>query len=727
LQEHITPRRLADQLYSRHGHDLTVADLLIIRPPVDQQVADVQTVVDDLKPVFERVPKLPTYLLTSNDFTHAFSDNVHISAEGILTEEERRLLLPLLRRRELAEIARRSKAIMQADGATIFRTPSRSYCYRFLRTANVQIDRATMDIFFFWMIPWLRGCQAIIGESWTISAVVLNATRLLARYAPGYTRCKVEVLADYYDGSAGAVAAAESALDRVLPNARGVALCVFSACMTGNAVARLRALVATHCSAELSAVFGSLYNLRPGLEIECLCELSEEFPPGTFEHFPELPAGSEQVVIIDIDRTTYFPSVLTEVEIGVDVSATKLGSQFFRDYGLADIFSIHRNSYIAGQKLRHHAIYTDIERLFAEPTFQGRLREQVTRLDAPPSIVITPPHGPGRTLAQFAADILRSQGQRDVRIFEHLDLVFGPDATERDADLADTIRRMDDRSAILVLDDVSVTGQRLARYSKSLRDLFRGQIHYLIGLARPEQSSAWKVRKRDLKYRGALMPKHTVNFVEFLLLPDWNESCCSWCAEQAIYRNIARSTPELPILLARRSADLAQTETDYGGVPQPFLCHVPEEHLRIGGNSLFAPEGSTPATVYAAVASAIQQLRARSDPAGNLSVPVYPQVKTLRYKDYLGTTFTDAVLRASFLRATHRRELERVSTTAELDRAEKTRSLIVHPQMSEHCITLEFFLSMAMQHLPRVVLTEEEKQLPHLSPIRDVLDLLIKG
>src|SRR5260370_3928395 len=159
------------------------------------------TFVEKLSPVFERVPKLPIYLLTSNDFKHTLSPNVHSSVDELFLEEERLELIPALRQAELINIARHSQAILQADSATIFRTPSKSYCYRFLRTGNVHISRPTLDIFFFWMLPWLRNCHAILAETWTISSIVLNATRLLARYAPTHGRCKVEMLCDYYDRS----------------------------------------------------------------------------------------------------------------------------------------------------------------------------------------------------------------------------------------------------------------------------------------------------------------------------------------------------------------------------------------------------------------------------------------------------------------------------------------------------------------------------------------------
>lgn len=277
----------------------------------------------------------------------------------------------------------------------------------------------------------------------------------------------------------------------------------------------------------------------------------------------------------------------------------------------------------------------------------------------------------------------------------------------------------------MVLDDVSVTGRRLSRYSTSLRNLFRGQIHYVVGLARPEQPDAWTKRVRDLVYRHGSGSKHTVNFIEFLLLPDWDEVCCPWCAEQAVYRNLILAGTKLPAVLASRNAELAQTNAAPRWSLSPSIGHPSNTSFDVGENSIFAPAGSSPAATYAAVASACQQLRARPDPIHNLAVQLYPQVKCLRYSDYLGTTFTDPVLRSALLRAAHRRELERVSSGGEAKRAEAAKGLLLSPDKGDHCVAIEILLASRLKKLPRLVLTEGEMQAPHLAEINQVLRVLL--
>src|SRR5688572_7030111 len=87
-REHVSAVELADHLYERKRHELSVADLVVIRPCVYRQIDDFGVLVAELSPVFERVAKLPVYLLTSCDFKIALSRNVHPGVDDVLGEDE---------------------------------------------------------------------------------------------------------------------------------------------------------------------------------------------------------------------------------------------------------------------------------------------------------------------------------------------------------------------------------------------------------------------------------------------------------------------------------------------------------------------------------------------------------------------------------------------------------------------------------------------------------------
>src|ERR1700694_294218 len=270
--------------------------------------------------------------------------------------------------------------------------------------------------------------------------------------------------------------------------------------MSGRAVAGLREMVQHHLTPEMSCQFGSLYNLADGLEIDCLCELFRDVPANTFQHYTGVPAQENELAVVDIDRETYFPAAVKQMEVSVDRTAARHAEQFFKDYGPLDVFSVHRDSFVAGQRFRHHAIHPDASVLLKDPKFQRRLKKKVMALETPPTLILTPPHDAGRELTTFCAEFLNTQLNTEMPVFEHLDLVFPRNLTPSEERLLEALRAIDESAAILILDDVSASGNRLARYQRSLRDLgFRGQIHYLVGLARPERIDDWESRTRKLR------------------------------------------------------------------------------------------------------------------------------------------------------------------------------------------------------------------------------------
>jgi hypothetical protein len=306
-----------------------------------------------------------------------------------------------------------------------------------------------------------------------------------------------------------------------------------------------------------------------------------------------------------------------------------------------------------------------------------------------------------------------------------MDLVFPQNPSPSECHLVEALRELDELAAILVLDDVSVSGNRLTRYQRSLRDLgFAGQIHYLVGLARPQKVEDWEDRTKKLRYRDSGRPQNTLNYVEIIVLPDWDEKLCPWCAEQKLYGDIVFKEGELPPFLARRAAKLADTTAGLKGF-EIFACHLPEFEFRLGQNSIFAPADCTPTAVFAAVSSALQRLRTDPDAARTLNRRLYPQRNCICTDDYLGNSFTDPILRASFLRGAHRHELEKMSAEDEMKRGNAAKRVLLDAQPIEHALAVELLLAIALQKVPSFSLTDEEKALPHLSNQNEVLRTLL--
>jgi hypothetical protein len=711
FMEHWTGHKLAEQLYSEHRNDLTVVDAILIRPPVDQPVQVPTNFKNELVAVFERAPKLSVHLLASNRFRIYVSENLHDGVADPFTPEEREALVPLLRQAELAEIAaRRTHAVFSAEGRTWFRAPSKAYCKHFLRAGNVQMHRATLDTFFFWLLPWLENAHAVVSDSWTVSSILLNCGRLLSRYDPDHGRCKVDMLSRYHDGTISVEEATDEVLERVLHRCAGVVLGVFSACMTGRSVERLQATMNRHLQTGQHLKIVSLFNLEPGLPVETLCELHRVFPENAFRHYDQLPDGTPETHVVDIDRMTYFPSVMKEGVVRVDLANAAPAKDFFTRYAGSGAFFVHRDSYVSGQKIRHHAIFPDLAVLIEHPAFKDRFRAVLTALGSTPKIIVVPPHESGAKLAEFAATVFKETSGLRPEIVSHLDLNISRSTAAGDITICRRLKEIPETDSILVLDDVSVTGDRLTRFQKSLRDIdFKGQIHYLVGLARPQRQALWDRRVRDLRHR-AVQPKHTVSYVEFLVLPDWDEKSCPWCAEQALYRKLIFDQESLPPSLARRAAQLDRRGADSSAAASIFLEEGDGQGFRLTDNSIFAPQNAGQAEVFVAAASTIQRLRVHDDLTKNIGRHHYPMLNCIDPEDYLGQTFRDPVLKAALLRAVAPGELERVKGEDEISRARMAKRWILSAAPDESVIGLEIAVAAALGKLPNLGFTAEEKE-----------------
>ena len=200
--------------------------------------------------------------------------------------------------------------------------------------------------------------------------------------------------------------------------------------------------------------------------------------------------------------------------------------------------------------------------------------------------------------------------------------------------------------------------------------------------------------KRYLAYRGRQLPRHTVNAVEKVVLPDWREQRCPWCRERALYDKWQRHAPSLPQALVERSEQLAASPRT-GLTQELFLQAVGARGLfALGPDSLYLPQRANQAEVFAAVAAALQTLRTIPVQGRPLLGPRrFPVSTVLAHADYCKAKWTDSILRGSFLRAASPDELTWADPTSEAERTETLRRLITQPVDGEHEIALELLLA----------------------------------
>lgn len=708
--DHASLTDTAEQLYNQNRTDITNADLLVIRPCVSQPLQLDSVHSQEWIDFIQRAERLPLHILYSMEYAHQLSGNLNRSVNDIVTSAQLPQLLELLRESELRGLAYESHAILRAADSCVFRAPSKKYCRLFIRVGNVQRDKATLDAFFFWMLPWLKDCRAILTETWSISSIALNAAQMLTRYDPDVQHCRVEMLASYQDGSAEVSCETEKVIRRITVELNGAVLVLVSACMSGYAMASLEESICSIDAIPERFRYLCLYKLRPSISVQALCDLSGVESDLSFECFDHLPDQQHEMSVVDIDPASYFPLTIQEKVVNLKADVARPIKELLDTYKQAGIFSVHRYSYLRGsQRLRHHAVYVDTTPLLKHPTFLHRLRSTLLSLINPPSLIITPPHEAGEALGRVAQEMLSAAIGEEVQLFHHLHLNFPKERNADDDRMFHAIRAVKDIHAVLILDDVSVTGRRLMRYQKSLRDIdYSGQIHYMVGIARPEDDEHWERRSRDLARRSGPGPKHTLSYVEKIVLPNWDEKDCPWCGELGIYNKLAQTGQAPPRLILVRMRDVRRAGDGMGLQSNLFFRLQEEPYGCLGPNSVLAPQHASEAEVFAAVASTIQRMRTHADPQRRLASCEYPIISVIDPRDSLGNTFSESIIRAAIVRASKRVELERVRAEDERARTNLVKQIIFDTEKDINNVSLELFLGIAMHKLPPISVSSGE-------------------
>ena len=364
---------LAELLYSEHLRLLEQTDILVIRLRVDVSVSTETLASLDLAPLIQRVPRSSLHLLFSNNFEIILSDNRNGAVGDKLKDGQLRSeFLKWLQDKELYQFIKSSNALFQARENFIYRAPSKRYVNMFLRVGNVQRSRQVLDAFFFWMLPFLKGRNGILTDTWSISSIALNTARLLERYwaglaagtgapnQPSELQCHVDMLASYPDDLLVLLPETRDLLRRAAGDGRRDILVLISAVATGNSLVHLREAV-TQAEMRVGEFdFLALYKLERGVEISALCDISDGIGGMKFSAISREKA--QHRTVIEIDRGAYFPLEVKETALIIKPDEAAPGKELFTEYKDTSVVALHRNSVdLASQELRHHGIYIDVE------------------------------------------------------------------------------------------------------------------------------------------------------------------------------------------------------------------------------------------------------------------------------------------------------------------------------------------------------------------------------
>lgn len=653
--------------------------------------------------IFARVRDRAVHILTSQDGRHFLTSNINPHwaddpLERCAVTVDR--ALAAMRRAELEYILDRSRAVLTSPPGSMFRAPSGKLLRSFVRVGNIQYDRDAIDSVFFWLLPHLEGVGAILTDTWSISSVAFNVARLCAAHFGGPRRV-VEMLPSYNDGSPEAQARTRAIVERLDADCRvmncdqDVMLCLISATQTGS--------LAKH----LTDIFqNSALRLRPrpvALFALGKTEIASLHDLATDHRFKPLEEGGEFASNpVNIDPQVYFPLRFEDSIIEIGKPLADRSRPFFDRYVGTGLIETHRTHSDSAGRIRHHAIHLATERLVEVQAFVDAFRQKLTELLTPPKLIVSPPHAAGRALAELARDHF-ARASHLCPIFAHETLYLRAE----DAELRQILGGAEETDSLLIVDDVFLTGSRLAQYQRYTRNEgYKGRIDYLVGIARPDASQVWDNAQRFLSFR-AIQPRHTLNCVEKVVLPDWREPDCPWCAELRLYSRWSQAAP-LPEQLASRHEAL-QGAVAAGLTNNLFLPMQGITPLALGPNSFFTSQGAHQAEVFAAVAASLQHLRtATITDRPRLGPRHFPVSTVLNHYDYLCAKWTDSILRATFLRAACADELTYADPNKEDARTQQLMDLVMQEGEGEHDIALEVLLAAALGKC-RVLVDDELK------------------
>lgn len=578
----------------------------------------------DPKTHFDRFQSLPIHILHTDDFQPVLSGNINpLSTSHDLVQEH--LALPIavdeIRDAEMRFLVEKSRALLPPIEGAYYLAPSNKPARSFLRVGNVQYSRHSIDAVTFWLLPHLKGAKAILADTWSLSSIAMNASRVLARLR-GEQPVPVEMLSQYQDASQDRQAALMEILDRLVDEVEQTqdgsgsdaseiddaieVSCLMSATQSGSLVDVLKD------QKELSGLnidfaFVALFSLGKTDQLPALCDMSDD--PG-FTKIEDQEIA--ELAPIRVDPQVYFPLRYLNVELTPMVPDAEPFRPFLDLVMGHEILSVHRDQSTDGST-RHHGIHVDMERLFALPAFIEQFENRLVALDPVPTVILTPLHPAAEVLADLAVDILNRTNGISPAVIKHNSLELREDGAtaEYDAEVRSALTSVLPESAVLVLDDCYITGARMTGYQTRLRQLaVEARLHYLVGLARPDKVGNWELFKRRVGFRAKQdRQRHICNTVEAVFsvcLPNWQESHCPWCREASFYGSSIpeRNGAEIPKFIADRQAVLA--DRDAGLRDNVFFVLYGAPQLRLHSGSIFTADNSncSQAEIFTAVAAA---------------------------------------------------------------------------------------------------------------------------
>lgn len=671
---------------------------------------------------FRRAGRFPVYFLYSRNFRHKISGNANPRGICVGINES---VLAGLQAEELNQLIMDGRAALPMIRGYFYEAPSRRELITyFLRAGNIQRSVSALDAIFFWLLPHLRNCRAILTDTWSIGSTALHIGRRLQVYRGDRKAiCPVELLHGYVATSKEATDRADRQLHRLCQilslkksQTDGVILFLMSVVNSGelhNQVLKL--LTDSVAEMDMTKITKFVALFRVGIGAPELPHLLDCNDYSRIERAD--PATINRSKVIPVDPSTLFPSYSIDIKIKIEDHKDPAGKKPWVE---ADVFlkrypavmRVHRNDDSTGEKV-HHPVWIDTQKLIEDETFAKRLVEVLATLQPRPTLIITPSHEAGVALGALILQKFGAEGA-SMTLRSHSDL----DLTEGEK-LHAELRSIRKKGAILVADDALVSGNRSTAYQRSLRNIgYKGKIHWLFAVARPASDVTLEARRLALVFRRGFEKQdhHTCNWIEKILLPDSHQHC-PWCEElkqleEGPIADTPEGGPKQASWLHRDDIDerikFLRSGTATGLDRNLFAIAGSEKRLFFGETSFFGPTSLPDVAIYSAIASTIQKIRETGSGGPGLGSTRVPVAYILDWEDYLQHKWSDSLLRAAILRACTPEELMCASATEEAKRMKAAKKLINALKSTHHDIAAELILAAHCGKFPGLPLDSQE-------------------
>jgi len=358
------------------------------------------------------------------------------------------------------------RCFYQATSRYHFVAPSGRHCRIFFRMGDIITSRDALERLALWILPVIANAVAILVDNWSVASVALRALQSqrldipfdCLSYHPHQDRRDADVVI--------------GDLIQSLPAGKRL-LCLISVASSGRYTEVVRQIAKEFDLQDDRLRFLGLYRFPTETSLDALCDLDESPDNYLPADCTLCHAGSKAVALHpELYYWKDFP------EKPVVLQKRHFSNEFVvKHHKRLDLLSVHRDD----QSGRHHAFHVDVASLLHDSAFQETFRLQL-RVPAPrPEIVVTPQDGVSSKMGETASQELEIphvavNSLRNLTILQEADR-----------------ERLDNATRILIVDDVLVSGARIADYNKALRECQRPleAVHFLVGLARPTSFRAW--------------------------------------------------------------------------------------------------------------------------------------------------------------------------------------------------------------------------------------------